>query len=1344
MKNILSHFNHASRRPRRVRRWERARACDIRLQNGVINNAQCETLEDRALLSALSGTYSIGATGNYASLTAAIADIQTKTINGPVVLELQSSYTSTGETFPLTFSNLGTTVVNTLTIRPASGATALSVSSAAAQTVDLNGAQFVTIDGRPGGVGTASQLTIENTSTSGVALRFINEASNNTLKFVTLKGVNSNASSGTVLFSTTTGASGNDNNTIDRCDIRDGATTPANGIYSAGTAAPADNSGNTVSNCNISNFYSGTVDAAGLRLDGGNTDWSITGNSFYQTATRTAVTGNVRAIYVNNASGNNFTVTGNSIGGSVANAGDTAWTTIGTTAGYLLQGILLNVGATTPSSVQGNTIANFVWTSNINATALPGVWSGIYVQAGNVNVGTVTGNTIGSGTGTGSISVTTSGTGGTIFGIASDSSGTVAIANNSIGSITTNGSASTISASLFGISVTAGANTISNNTVGSTTTANSLNAATSSSPTQRVTGIISTSTGSASIMGNTVANLNNNFSGNLPSGQIRGIITTGGVNTITGNTVRNLSTTSRNQNTLMTATFGHSVVGIAAISTTPGQTVSQNIVHSLANTAIASGVHVTGIYFAGPGSGTNLIAGNFVHSLAISTSSSLSVMNGMQFASGRFTAQNNTVRVGLKSDGTSTASASILRGIYDNGESNHRNFYHNSVYVGGTQTSGAANTFAFFNTGGNGTPSTRDFRNNIYVNARSNSGGTGKHYAVEYWKYTSNMNANNNLFFVSGTGGVLGLFDGVDRATLAAWQTALGFGGREANSLNANPLFVNPTGTADTVDLHLQSTSPAIGSAVVLASVTNDFDGDSRTLSPPDIGADELLNAAPTAVVLTPSSASLAENASTSSATELSTITITDDGLGTNTLSLSGADAASFEIVSGKLSLKAGVALDFETKSSYSVRVNVDDTTVGSTPDVFADFTLTVTDVVEDVTRPISSVNALPLYATSLSIPITVTGADTAGTEGPASGVKEYDLYVATSAGTFSKFATVPAASPTAVFTASSNQVYYFRSIARDNAGNEELDNGADAFVRVRDFDKPLTLVTSATANSAGLFTISASGTDPGGGQLARFDIYVSLDGGTPTLVGSANSISNSGTLTYQGLADGLEHTYRFTSRGVDSFANMEDAHTTADVTVTQTISAPVILQATAIDVQLGAKQRSYVRYVDVLFSTAAGVSDLTQPNRVKVEKFGLSATDITAGTGTAVSATVAQVDSSGRLRLDFGTEGLGGARNTNAGDGFYRVRLDANNDGDYNDAGESFEFHRLLGDANGNAIIDPLDTTVVDGLFGRSGINLEGDLNGDGVVNSTDRSFTLSRFRGRKLLDALKGMLDD
>jgi len=141
------------------------------------------------------------------------------------------------ETFPLTFTNLTTTTVNTLTVRPQLGAVNLLITSAdtTAAKVDLNGAQFVTFDGRPGGAGTAKQLTIANTSTAGVAVRFINEASGNALRFLTLQGANTSATAvggagcGIVFFSTINGANGNDNNTLDTCNLRDGATTPANG-----------------------------------------------------------------------------------------------------------------------------------------------------------------------------------------------------------------------------------------------------------------------------------------------------------------------------------------------------------------------------------------------------------------------------------------------------------------------------------------------------------------------------------------------------------------------------------------------------------------------------------------------------------------------------------------------------------------------------------------------------------------------------------------------------------------------------------------------------------------------------------------------------------------------------------------------------------------------------------------------------------------------------------------------------------------------------------------------------------------------------------------------------------
>jgi hypothetical protein len=786
----------------------------------------------------LSGTKSVGPTGDYASLGAAVADVHAQTLGGALVLELQAGYASTVETFPLVFTNLGTTATNTLTVRPQAGATALAISSAdtTAATVDLNGAQFVILDGRPGGLGTAKQLTIANTSTSGVALRFSNEASSNAIQYISLQGVNTSATSGTVLFSTTTGANGNDSNTLDHCDIGDGGSTPANGIYSLGSTGTTakNNSSNTVSNCNLFNFYTATaVDAAGVRLDGGNTDWTFTGNSFYQTASHAAVGANVRAIYINNGSGNNFQVTGNFIGGSAPNAGGTAWTTTGTSAAYQFQGIWLAVGTTTASSVQGNTIQNFVWTSSYGSITYPGVWNGIYVIGGTVNVGTVTGNTIGGGTGTGSVSITTSGSGGTSYGIASDQSYTISICNNTIGSITVNGTASNVGASLVGIYALNGTPTINNNIVGSATTANSLNAATSSTYGQHITGILC-STDGAVITNNTVANLNNN---DIGSGYILGIDTYSGTNTITGNVVRNVSTTGHGANT----TTLQSVCGIMIDTGATGQTVSQNTVYSLANTAATAAVCVTGIYFDAVG----VISRNVVHSLVVSSTSASSQLNGMCFIGGGFTAQNNVVRVGLDSGGAATAGAATVRGIYDNGTSAGRNFYHNTVSIGGTQTSGAASTFAF--DGSTGVTNSRTYQNNIFVNARSNSGGTGRHYAARYGGTVtspSGLTAGGNIFQATGVGGVLGQFNGIDRTTLTLWQSATG---QDVTSAMVDPLFINSTGDATSFDLHLQASNPAEGGGTPLtdaltqapATVVDDFDGQARsTLSPADIGAD--------------------------------------------------------------------------------------------------------------------------------------------------------------------------------------------------------------------------------------------------------------------------------------------------------------------------------------------------------------------------------------------------------------------------------------------------------------------------------------------------------------------------
>ena len=75
-------------------------------------------------------------------------------------------------------------------------------------------------------------------------------------------------------------------------------------------------------------------------------------------------------------------------------------------------------------------------------------------------------------------------------------------------------------------------------------------------------------------------------------------------------------------------------------------------------------------------------------------------------------------------------------------------------------------------------------------------------------------------------------------------------------------------------------------------------------------------------------------------------IVVTDDALGTNDLSLSGTDAASFSIVGGNQLWFNGGA-DFETLASYDVTVDVDDADVGDSPDDSASLTLAITDVNE-------------------------------------------------------------------------------------------------------------------------------------------------------------------------------------------------------------------------------------------------------------------------------------------------------------------------------------------------------------------------------------------------------------
>ncbi|MFO0999029.1 MAG: hypothetical protein U0936_01720 [Planctomycetaceae bacterium] len=498
------------------------------------------------------------------------------------------------------------------------------------------------------------------------------------------------------------------------------------------------------------------------------------------------------------------------------------------------------------------------------------------------------------------------------------------------------------------------------------------------------------------------------------------------------------------------------------------------------------------------------------------------------------------------------------------------------------------------------------------------------------------------------------------------------------------------------------------------------------------------VNAAPTNLTL--SSTTIAENQPAGMTVGVFTTTDPDADVDFSYALVAGdgdTDNGVFTISGNQL--RANIAFDFETRNAYSVRVRTTDSGGLSFERVFS---ISVTDLPEDVTAPVTLITALPAASNTQNLNITVTGNDPGA---GASGVKEYDLYYSTG-GAFIKFATVPVGSPSTTFTGNANTNYWFRSLGRDNAGNVETKTTSDTYTRIGDVVPPSSQVTSAVPTSAGLFTVAMSGTKLSGSAMTVFDVYVAIDGNAPMLIGSAAAVATgggsfTGQMLFQGLPDGTSHTYRFFSVARDGSGNIEAMPAaTSDISVTVAFSAAG-LTATGIDVQNGVNQRSYVRYLDVLFSTNSGVSNLLNPGRVKVEQFTIDATSVVPGTGTLVTG-AGLTQTGNRLRLDFGATGLGGLRQ--AGNGFYRILLDMDGNGSFADAGDSaFEFHRLFGDANGDAKVDVADTNLVTSQIGRTGTNLDGDLDGNGSVNSTDRLYTTQQ-RGKKLLDPLLGWLDD
>ncbi|MFZ2235167.1 MAG: choice-of-anchor D domain-containing protein [Dokdonella sp.] len=761
-----------------------------------------------------------GPTG-YATLKAGFDAINAGTHQGAVQMSICGDTTEAASAV-LNASGVGTSAYTSVLIFPANGAARMIAGNLAAPLVDLNGADNVTIDGLNTG---GNALTISNTSAATTAgtstIRFIGGATGNTVTRTTMLGSSTTTlatvGGGTVyLADDAVTPDGNDNNTISNNNIGPAGTNlPNKAIFGFGTNTTLANanSGVMISNNNIYDFFNVASSVSGIYVANGNDGWTMSGNRIYQTAARTFNAGTLRygAITLSQATTprGSFIVMNNVIGFGAADG--TGTTTISGT-GTEFRGIdAPNVDTAVPTMIQGNTISGINQTTNrTSTTSTSSAFIGMLLGSSNglFDVGGVAGNMIGSLDGSSTIVVNGLATAATaqVLGIYDFSFLNGTIANNNIGSLTIQGAGTTLG--FRGILVSG------------------------------------TATATTTVTGNTIANITDTQVGN---NILYGISVSGSAGIVTGNTIRNFTGNGNGATVVMQG------IGVSAGTAAAPSTVARNTVHSLSNTVVGgSSGAVYALDFTFPAQ-ANIVERNLVHSISVDTTFVGYQVNGIIVRGGTTAVtganstvdvRNNMIRLGLNAAGAAITAPLGFTGIRDSaGTAVANNYYHNSVYIGGSGVTGGAP----LNVGSTAFNSdvittTRNFQDNIFWNARSNvAAGAALHIAIRVGGTAANppgLTSNYNDLYVTGNDGVVGVFNGLIQPTLANWQAATG---QDTNSFADDPQFIAPNGSAVTGDLHISPTiaTPIEGTGLAIASVTNDFDGEVRAgLTPTDVGAD--------------------------------------------------------------------------------------------------------------------------------------------------------------------------------------------------------------------------------------------------------------------------------------------------------------------------------------------------------------------------------------------------------------------------------------------------------------------------------------------------------------------------
>jgi hypothetical protein len=153
--------------------------------------------------------------------------------------------------------------------------------------------------------------------------------------------------------------------------------------------------------------------------------------------------------------------------------------------------------------------------------------------------------------------------------------------------------------------------------------------------------------------------------------------------------------------------------------------------------------------------------------------------------------------------------------------------YFNTVYIGGDGNGGTNKSYALYSAV---TTNTRNFRNNIFVNARSTTSGSNLHYAAYIVSTGGSITCDYNDYLASGAyGATLGYY-GANKTVLPIVT------GQDVSSFAIDPIFATPGGSV--AANYIPSASTLV--AVTGTGITTDYDGGpARSTTYPSMGAFE-------------------------------------------------------------------------------------------------------------------------------------------------------------------------------------------------------------------------------------------------------------------------------------------------------------------------------------------------------------------------------------------------------------------------------------------------------------------------------------------------------------------------